>query len=188
VSVVVVRADTRRLPAVMRRLGDRAPVAARRALNKTLDSARAHAVRTIAADLALRGGQAPVRRATGGTPATEQELTATLRISDTWIPALKAPGAELGRARLARGRVGVSPAFRARMPSGHRGWFKRIAERGRRGKPYLQKIAELFTERLPALVRRRQLDEGIRRHIAATLEIKLRQETAFILRGRVREG
>lgn len=122
-------------------LGDQAPVAAARAINRTVQNVVTAMARVIAQSLRAKSGD--VKKRITSTSATRTSLTARVSADNKPLPviAFNARGPEpsrgKGRGVSATTRVGRYPhAFIATMRSGHRGVFQRV------GTPRL-KIREL---------------------------------------------
>lgn len=141
------RFDTTQAQRAIRLLGDRAPIAIARALNRANGSMRTLMARSVSQDLKLKVGT--VRDELVMTPATQQRQVAMLSVAGKRIPVYdfnaKGPMPSRGKGRgvTARTPAGRYPrAFIARMPSGHMGVFERV------GKTRLP-IRELFGASLP---------------------------------------
>jgi hypothetical protein len=180
---LVVTADLTQFHREIRALGDRAPLAAARALNKSIASVQTQAVRDVAGDLGI--AQKDVRRGMAIQRATRATLRATLTVTGRRIPliAFRARGPEpsRGRGRVTY-RIGASPrttvagAFIARMLSGHRGVFKR------RAVPRLP-IVELFGPSLPRVFTRAKIAAARTRLAGELLAKNLAHEIQFLVRG-----
>lgn len=121
------KGDTIKMAQSLERMKTRTPVAVARALNRTIESSRTQAVRSISADL---GGirQKNIRDAMDLTKATPGKPEAALHVTGRRLP-LMAFGArqttEGVTYKLPTGRNFVRSAFIAIMRSGHQGVFKR---------------------------------------------------------------
>jgi len=117
-------------------LGHQAPVLMARALNRAGVSGQTAMVKAVAADTGIQ--QKNIKREIKVDKATRTTPTVALEIQGRRIPliAFQARGPEPSRGRgrgvsyrLPTGRGRVPNAFIARMPSGHRGVFKRKAKK-----------------------------------------------------------
>lgn len=134
-----ITADLTKFARQIRALGENAPLAAARALNRTIASVQTAAVRDVATDMGIT--QASVRKGMAIEKATRATLRATLTVTGRRLPlsAFNAKGPEPSRGRgrvtyrIGRGaRTTVPGAFFATMRSGHRGVFRRIGTSSRR--------------------------------------------------------
>lgn len=116
-----------------REIAAQAPVAAARALNKSLTTARAVMARNISSDVGLKVGV--VKEQIRTEAATKDTLTARLTVSGARMPLIdfhaRGPEPSRGRgrgvtARLKGGKGRYPHAFIATMRSGHRGVFQRV--------------------------------------------------------------
>lgn len=147
----------------IRRLGDRAPLAIARALNRAAGAAKTVMVRAVAADMGLKAGtvreQIKVQEA---RPVRDAEMVARLSVSGTRIPLIefgaRGPEPSRGRgkgvtSRLKGGEGRYPHAFLATMRSGHRGVFIRRPATSKRHGPKPQRpqlpIYELRGPSLP---------------------------------------
>src|SRR5262249_22753982 len=154
---VSVKGDTIRMTQALEKMRDRAPLAVARALNRTIDSARTQATRSISEDL---GGirQADVRKGLETTRANQGRLEATLRVRGRRIPriACRARQTRTGVSyKLPTGAGFVRSAFLATMRSGHTGVFRRI------GTPRLP-IVELKGPSLPRVFTQERVLSAVR--------------------------
>ncbi len=160
-----------------------------RALNRTILTARTHAVRSLAEDVGLP--QREVRKSMSLRRATRSELAATLTVTGRRIP-LIAFGARQSRAGvsygLRRGRTVAYGAFIATMRSGHRGVFRRVGASVRRSpgawSPNLP-IVELRGPSLPFVFSRRKIIAALRAAVELAYPKNLEHEMDFLLRGAV---
>lgn len=107
-------------------LGDQAPLALTRALNKSLVTAKTAALRAVAADMGLL--QKYVERSIVPWKASFDNQVATLYISGFKIPLQRFHAAESGtglKYRLPGGRGFLPGGFIAKLESGHIGAFTR---------------------------------------------------------------
>ena len=167
--------------ALVRRLleiGQDAPRAATRALNRTLGTVRTATVRALAAELALRNKDVTDGIATQRASFARQ--IATLSVTGRRLP-LSAFGARQTRRgvtyRLPKGRGTVEHAFLATMRSGHGGVFLR------KGKPRLP-IRELFGPSLPGAFVRAGIRDAMVAKANAELAKNLTHEIDWIIRQR----
>lgn len=167
----------------LRSLGTKAPLAAARALNRSMASVQTQAVRELAGDLGI--AQRDVRRGMALQRATRSKLSATLTVTGRRIPliAFKAKGPEpsRGRGRVtyrigSRARTTVAGAFITTMRSGHRGVFRR------RGIPRLP-ILELFGPSLPRVFTQAKITAARTRLAAELLAKNLAHEIRFLVSG-----
>jgi len=135
--------------AAFRHLGADAPVAASRAINRALRSAKVVVGRLTAKDVGLTVGD--VRKVLYEREALPARLTAKLSAGAKRLPLIKfaarGPYPSRGRgvvtAMSSGGRKRYPHAFIAQMPSGHRGVFRRDPNRRMRRQPRRQAIVEL---------------------------------------------
>ena len=165
----------------LRMLGDRAPVAIARAINRTVSSERTQAKRAIAADTGLRSKD--VDSALQVENATPARLSAFLTVSGRRIPLIGfgARGLEPSRGRgkgvsyrLPQGRSRHAQAFIARMKTGHRGVYVRTT-------PRRLPIIELFGPSLPKVFEEKYLGTAPER-AQATLAANLTHEISYALK------
>ena len=150
---IVITAETSGARAALTRLGNAAPLAVTRALNRTIEQVETVAIRAIAQDTGLQ--QKTVRKALHKTLATFDNLTATFTIRGRPLSlvALGARQTTTGVSYRVRGsQTSIPHAFLATMPSGHRGVFLRTGIFGRRNNPKLERIAERFGPSLGEVV------------------------------------
>lgn len=180
-------------------LGEDAPKAAARAVNRTLSSLKTLASRGIAADLgltrkfvdrSLRTQRATVAReigtlSVGGYRDERDRLTPSGRIP---LVAFGARGPEPSRGRgpgvryrLPGGRGLATHAFLATMRSGHRGIFRRKGEAGR------LPIGELYGPSPTRVFKNKILQDALV-NAEATLAKNLDHEIGWILSQRVSAG
>jgi hypothetical protein len=157
------------------RMGQKAPIAVMRALNRTIASANTQAVRAISADL---GGikQSHIRDGILVVRATPGKLEASLNVTGKRLPLIdfKAKQTATGVAyQLPTGRDFVPHAFIATMRSGHRGVFLR---RGRKRLP----IAELRGPSLPRVFTRERILAAVRASTKSEFSKNLTHEMSFL--------
>lgn len=119
-------------------LGEKAPLAIMRALNRTASNAKTAMTRVVAGDLGVKAGV--VRDRINIMEARRNNLVATLYASAKRIPLIqfkaKGPRPSRGRGRGVTAKIGAGRyphAFIARMSSGHEGVFQRVPGAKRRG-------------------------------------------------------
>lgn len=118
----------------MAALGEKAPLALMRAINRTASNARTAMTRVIAGDLGIKASI--VRDRVKVSEAKRNHLGATLYASPKRIPLIqfkaKGPRPSRGRGRGVTAKIGAGRyphAFIARMTSGHEGVFQRRGKR-----------------------------------------------------------
>jgi len=157
-------------------IGDKAPLAAARALNRSIASVQTAAVRDIASDLKL--AQKDVRKGMTLERATRQTLRARLIVTGRRL-ALHAFRARPTRAGvsydLGRGRTVAPGAFIATMRSRHIGVFRR---RDKRRLP----IDELFGPSLPHVFTAARISAARAALAADLLRKNLTHEVEFLAR------
>jgi hypothetical protein len=130
------------VPATIRKIREKAPIAQMRALNRSIASANVAMVRVIAADLGVKQGA--VKDRIRVQEAKPDRLVARLYANAKRIPLIefgaKGPEPSRGRgagvsAKLGGARGRIPDAFIATMKSGHRGVFKRVSDKGGRRGP-----------------------------------------------------
>jgi hypothetical protein len=186
---VIVTADIRRFEREVRQLGERFPVAAARALNRTMATAQTRAVREIAADTGL--AQREVRKALDVTRATPRRLLATLAAASRRLvlTAFKARPVAAGVTySTGRGRRLIPGAFIATMRSGHVGVFKRLRASVRRSPGAWSPNLPIDELRGPSIQRvaLKILAARLAKDIADVFPKNLAHEVSFLLRGRGR--
>jgi hypothetical protein len=172
-------------------LGEDAPRAAARALNRTMAMIKTGVVRGLAADTGL--AQKDVRPSLDIKRATFRHLMAELVVTGARIPllAFKARGREPSAGQgsgvtyaLPGGRGRAEHAFIATMPTGHRGVYAVFDEPVRRSagawSPNLP-IAELFGPSLPHAFLRANIGEAETARAGELLPQNLRHEIEFML-------
>ena len=157
--------DTSAVERELRRLADQMPAAIVRALNRTIGGVQTVMKREIASDIGIKVGTVASKLKISN--ASTMRLQASITASGRRIPLIdivtgKPPEPSRGRGRGVSYRLGgqtrtLPSAFVARMPSGHRGVFQRVA------KPRLPivelhgpSIVEVFKKKLPAGQKRAQ--------------------------------
>lgn len=188
---ITVAADLTQFHREIRALGDRAPIAASRALNRSIASVNTATVRAVAADTTI--AQKFVRKAIEITKATPRVLLARLTVTGRRIPliAFQARGPQPSRGKgqgvtynLGRGRRRLASGFIARVAStaqrvqgvGHLGVFVR------RGLARLP-IVERFGPSLPHVFLQAAIDRARRRLALELLDKNLRHEVRFLVEG-----
>jgi hypothetical protein len=124
---VLVTADLSTFRRQIAALGDKAPLAVARALNRSIASVQTAAVRDMAKDLNL--AQKDVRKGLEITKATRQSLLATLRVTSKRLLLMAFGARQTAKGvtyNLGRGRTLAEGAFIAAMKSGHVGVFRRV--------------------------------------------------------------
>lgn len=173
---VVVTADISRFQTQVRALGARAPLAAARALNRSMASVQTAAVRDVAADLHI--AQKDVRRGFSLERATASTLLARLVVTGRRLPLLAFRARQTQRGvsyDLGRGRKVAGGAFIATMRSGHVGVFRRRAARR-------LPILELFGPSLPRVFTAAKLAAARLRLAEELMRKNLAHEIAFLAR------
>ena len=159
-----------------------------RALTRSMQTARAHATREVAAELGT--SQAPIRERLILERARGDRLEVSLRFTGKRLR-LTDLGARQTRAGVSyrtRGGRAIAPgAFLATMRSGHTGAFKRKSQtRSRAGKPRSSPelpIVELYGASVPFVATKRQILESTLKAAVAAFEKNQAHELAFALGG-----
>lgn len=175
---VLVTADLSIFRRQIQALGDRAPLAAARALNRSIASVQTAAVREMAKDLNL--AQKDVRKGLEIKRATRQSLLATLTVTSRRIVLLAFGARQTARGvtyNLGRGRRLAAGAFIAQMRSGHVGVFRR------RGRPRLPLTRELRGPSLPRVFTREAIQSARERLAEDLLRKNLAHEVEFLVSG-----
>lgn len=204
--MITVTANLSQVREQIRKLGEQAPLAAARALNRSIASVQTSAVRSLADDLNI--AQKFVRAAMRITKATRVTLKAELEVTGRRLPliAFNARGPQPSRGKgpgvrysLGRGRGLAAGAFIARVASaaqleqgvGHLGVFRRLGPSTRRSAGAWSRnlpIVELFGPSLPRVFSRAAIAES-RRQLAGELFAKnIQHEVEFLVRGLARTG
>lgn len=139
---VEIKANVAEVAESVAQLAAGAPWRLSRALNISGSAGRAVTRDTIAADTGLDVTE--VERSFLTERATEDEQAYQLTIRERFVPAIRFGAEQTSTGvEIRGGRVSLTGRFLATMPSGHRGVFGRTGTFGRRGKPYLERIAEV---------------------------------------------
>jgi len=157
-------------------IGDKAPLAAARALNRSIASVQTAAVRDIATDLKL--AQKDVRKGMVIERATRATLKARLIVTGRRLAlyAFRARQTRLGASYdLGRGRTVAPGSFISTMRSTHIGVFRR---RGKRRLP----IDELFGPSLPHVFVAARIAEARKALAADLLRKNLTHRVEFLAR------
>jgi hypothetical protein len=174
---------------ILRKLGSAANLAAMRALNKSIGSARTVMAREVSRDMGLKVGV--VRDRIHIRHAAPTRLVAELLASPTRIPVYdfgaKGPFPSRGRGRGVSARLGARRrryphAFIAKMRSGHIGVFERSRTKLMRGPSRRQAIYELYGPSI-AYVFEKHVQVGLARG-----EVQLQKNLVSELRFAAREA
>lgn len=177
---ITIEAETGPVLAALDALGRQAPLALVRALNRTGSAGRTQAARTLSADVGLT--QTEIRKSFRATSATQDNEVYELRITDRRVPAIRFGAEQTASGVDVRGgRASLPHAFLARMPSGHRGVFRRTGRFGRRGKAYLERIAEV-TLPLSAVMDQAGLQTAVVTRVTEAFPPNLAHEIDFLAR------
>jgi hypothetical protein len=177
-----VSVDTRSARLVLQQLGADVVAAEQRAINKTINAARAEAVRQIAKTLPVKA--AVIRRATHVTQAVSGSPVAQLRLGPVRVPLGKLQPVQVAEGVTyrvpGRGMETALKAFIARMPTRHVGVFRRKTrkpERRGRNRSWLpiQEVPGVLVpprvpENLPQFAQ-----ERFSRHLAVEVEQLLKR-------------
>lgn len=184
-STFALRYRDEQIQAAITALGDRAPKAISRALNRAATSTRAMHARQIAADMRLKVGS--VREQLKIRNARPDDLVARISASGKRLP-LTDFGARQTRkgvtANTGKGRTLIPAAFIATMGSGHVGVFKREKPGERRSPgawslnlPIQQKfgpsLPHVFSKLTPAAIAHGE--EALKKNLAHELSWALKQ-------------
>ena len=182
-----VRLDSKAVEQYLSRLGSNMPTVASRAINRTIASAQTLMKREISSDIGIKVGV--VAKQLKVSKASRTKLSASLKASGKRIPLIelgaKGPEPSRGKGRGITYRRGgrtvrISKGFIARMPSGHRGVFKRfpgVAVRTR--DPRKEGIRELFGPSI-SLVFSKKLPK-VQREVEQRFELELDRAIQSIL-------
>jgi len=172
----------------LRDLGAQAPVAASRALNRSIGSVQTAAVRELARDMKLPAKR--VRQGMALTRSTPRTLVAQLVVTSRRIvlSAFRARQTKRGVTYdVGQGRKLLPGAFLASMRSGHVGVFKRVVpSRSRRGLPRSSPalpIQERFGPSLPFVFTRDRIRQARERLAEDLMRKNLIHEVEFAARG-----
>lgn len=180
--VATVEMDTAAVERMIRALGQKAPLAISRALNRTIQSAQGEATKAIASDMKII--QREVRRSLAITRARPGRLQAQLTATGRRIPliAFRARGPEPSRGKglgvtydLGRGRGHLPHTFIARMRSGHRGVYRRKAGAGR------TPILELKGPSVPRVFTRDAILRALKAKAETTLTKNLKYQVDYLM-------
>jgi hypothetical protein len=146
--VITLKVDDAQVIAGLEVLGDQGPVAAARAINRTLSSVVTAMARPVSQSLRLPVGEVKKRVIT--IQATRSRLRGRIEANNKPIPIIlfgatgPEPSRGKGRGVTAKTQTRRYPhAFIATMPSGHRGVFQRVDGKFMRRDPKRQAIREL---------------------------------------------
>ena len=153
-------------------LGNQAPSAASRALNRLATTVRARAAREISKDMKVKVGTA--RGAMRIARATRNQLESRVIAKGARIPLIEfkarqtRPGATYDAGR---GRKTLQSGFIATMASGHRGVFTRqgpylVSVKGRYAGQRRQRIYERFGPSIPRVFAQERVQTALRQVIA----------------------
>ncbi len=164
--------DITRITAALGNLGDQAPAAASRALNRLATTVRARAAREISKDMKVKVGTA--RGAMRITRANRATLESQVIARGARIPLIEfrarqtRPGTSYD---IGKGRKTLQSAFIATMLSGHRGVFARqgpkvVMTKGRYRGQMRQRIYERFGPSIPRVFAQARVQTALRQVIA----------------------
>jgi len=174
---LTVSLETGALKRALKALGQKAPQAIMRAINRTARSARTQAVRAVSKEIRLK--QRDVRPMLPVIPATSRHLEAKLVARGRPISVMRLGARQTKAGVVYRGPGGmvlIRSAFIATMPRA-----RRPAVFKRRGKPRLP-IDKQFGPSVARLVLERGIFAAVRATAQGTLAKNLAHETEFLLR------